>query len=141
MRRLDFLRFRSAGLRCCGTSGCWPSSDRADRLLLFGSVLTTAGRDSPVVRVRVVELGVLPGGSFFLVHHVLDFQELLFGPTPLPAILPVTDKEVEAKGVDLHARLETDAQIAVVHLVLVDVRMEEVEMAGYGEKEIVVIGG
>lgn len=86
-------------------------------------------------------MGVLLGGSFFLVHHTLDFQELLFGPTPLPTIFPVADKEIEAKGVDLHTRLETDAQIAVVHLVLVDVRMEEVEMAGNGEEEIVVIGG
>ena len=45
----------------------------------------------------------------FSVVSVLFFQVLLFGPAALPAILPVLHQELEAKSVDLEARLEADA--------------------------------
>lgn len=36
-----------------------------------------------------------------------------------PAIAPVADQELEAKDIDLHARLEANAEVAEIHLVLV----------------------
>ena len=54
-------------------------------------------------------------------YVTLLLEELLLRPATLPAILPVTDKELKAERVNLHARLETDAEVSVVHLVLVDV--------------------
>jgi hypothetical protein len=46
---------------------------------------------------------------------------------------------MEAKGIDFHARLETDAEVAIIHLILVNIGMEKVEVAGYGEKEVIII--
>ena len=76
----------------------------------------------------------------FLIHLFLFLQILLLRPASLPAILPVADKELETEGIDSHTRLEADAQIAVVHLVLVHIGMEEIEMAGDGEQKVVVVG-
>lgn len=63
----------------------------------------------------------------------------LLCPTSLPTVLPVTDKEIETVSVYLQAGLETDAQVAVIHFVFVDVRMEEAEMACDCEKKVVVV--
>ena len=57
----------------------------------------------------------------------------------LPTILPITDKEVEAESIDLHTRLETNAKIAIVHLVLVDIGVKEVQVAGDGEQKVVIV--
>lgn len=95
--------------------------------------------------LRGLELG---SGSFLLfrslllqlIHFLLLLGKLLFSPAALPAVLPVADKELETEGIDSHTRLEADAQIAIVHLVLVHIGMEEIEMAGDGEQKVVVVG-
>lgn len=56
---------------------------------------------------------------------ILLRQRFFLGPTPLPAVAPVADEEVEAEGVDSEAGLEADDEVVVVHFVLVDVGMEE----------------
>ncbi len=71
---------------------------------------------------------------------VLLDEGLLLGPAPLPAIAPVADKEVEAEGVDAEAGLEADAEVFVVHAVLIDVGVQQAEVAGDGEEEVVVPG-
>jgi len=40
-------------------------------------------------------------------------------PTALPTLAPVAHQKLEAKGVNLHAWLEADAQIPEIHLVFV----------------------
>ena len=59
-------------------------------------------------------------------------------PASLPAVPPIAHEELEAKGVDLEARLEADAEVAVVHLVLVAVRAEQAEVARDGEEKVIV---
>ena len=54
-------------------------------------------------------------------NQVFLVQMLLFGPAALPAITPVADEELEAKRVDFQAGLEADAEVTVVHFVLVNV--------------------
>jgi len=66
---------------------------------------------------------------------------LIFSLATLPTISPVADKEFEAEGINLHARLEADAQVSVIHFVLLGVRKEKREVAGNGEEEVVVEGG
>jgi hypothetical protein len=56
----------------------------------------------------------------------------------LPTVLPVTDQKVKAVRIDSHARLETDAQIAIVHLILLHVGMEQAKVARNGEEEVIV---
>jgi hypothetical protein len=46
---------------------------------------------------------------------------------------------MKAKRVNLHARLETNAEIPIIHLVLIDIRVEEVEVAGDCEEKVVVV--
>ena len=69
---------------------------------------------------------------------VLLGEGLFFGPAALPAVTPVADEELEAEAVDAEAGLEADAEILVVHAVLVDVGVEETEVARDGEEEVVV---
>ena len=64
---------------------------------------------------------------------------MLLRPTTLPAVLPITDKKLKTKRINLHARLETDTKIAVIHLVLVDVGMEEIQMTRNREKKVIVV--
>jgi hypothetical protein len=64
----------------------------------------------------------------------------LFHPAALPAVLPIHHQELKAEGVDFQTGLEADAQVAVVHFVLVREGGEEGEVAGDGEEEIVVEG-
>ena len=53
------------------------------------------------------------------------YGEILFlGPAALPAISPVQDKKLKAEGINLHARLEADAQVTIIHLVLFGARVE-----------------
>jgi len=63
---------------------------------------------------------------------------LLFGFATLPTISPFADQELEAESVDFHARLEANAKISVIHLVLFGMRKEEREMASDSEKQVVV---
>lgn len=72
---------------------------------------------------------------------VLGADILLFSLTTLPAISPITNKEFKAEGVDFHARLEADAEVAEIHLVFLGVGEEEGEVAGDGEEEVIVEGG
>ena len=76
-----------------------------------------------------------------LIHLPFNLEVLFLCPAALPAVFPVTDQKLETEGVYLHAGLEANTKIAVIHLILIDIRMEEVEMAGDGEEEIVVIWG
>lgn len=110
---------------------------------LFLSMLATAGRRN---RTFVVSRALGGGGhwvllllSSFLKGILFVLKPLLFCPASLPAVLPVTNQELETEPVYLHARLETDTQIAVVHLVLVHVGMEEVQVTGDSKEKIVVI--
>lgn len=66
-------------------------------------------------------------------------KPLLLSPASLPAILPVTDKELETEAIDLHARLEANAKIAIVHLVLIHVGMEKVQVTGNSKEKIIII--
>lgn len=65
---------------------------------------------------------------------------LSFSLATLPTISPVADEELEAEGINLHARLEANAQVSIIHLVLLGVRKEKREVAGNGEEEVVVEG-
>lgn len=56
-----------------------------------------------------------------------------FGLAAFPTISPIADQEFEAKGVDLHTRLETNTQVSEIHFVLLRVGEEKREVAGYGE--------
>lgn len=73
-------------------------------------------------------------------EHVFLLCVLGFGLAAFPAVAPIADEEFKAEGVDFHAGLETDAQVAEVHFVFLRVREEEREMAGDGEEEVVVEG-
>lgn len=53
---------------------------------------------------------------------VFFFDELCLILATYPAITPITHQKLEAKGINLHAWLETDAQIPKVHLVLIGTR-------------------
>ena len=65
----------------------------------------------------------------------VDFvcQKVLLRPTALPAVSPVQNKELEAKCVDLDSRLETDAEVVVVHLVEFGTRVQQADVAGNRE--------
>lgn len=65
---------------------------------------------------------------------------LLFGPAALPAVPPVANEELKAERIDFEAGLEADAEVAVVHFVLVYVGVQETEMACDGKKQIIVPG-
>ena len=58
----------------------------------------------------------------------------LLGLATLPAVSPVANQEAEAVRIDLHARLEADAEVLEIHLVLVGVSKEKREMAGDGKE-------
>jgi hypothetical protein len=50
-----------------------------------------------------------------------SLKELPFSKATLPAVLPIANEELETKTVNFHARLKADAEVAVIHLILVDV--------------------
>lgn len=58
-------------------------------------------------------------------QHILLLDILSLILAALPAVSPVAYEESEAEGINLQARLETDAQISVVHLVLVGMGEEK----------------
>lgn len=84
-------------------------------------------------------LGLGPRRRFSLIKFFLLLGELLLRPAALPTILPVADKEVEAERINLHAWLEANAEIAIVHLVVVDIGMKETQVAGDGKQKVVVV--
>jgi hypothetical protein len=100
--------------------------------------LAAARRNGPFVDVGRMALALL-GCLFFLIHFSFSLKIFFFCPTPLPTIFPVTNQEMEAKRVDFHARLETDAKVAVIHLILVNIGMKKVEVAGYGEEKVIIV--
>jgi hypothetical protein len=73
-------------------------------------------------------------------EQVFPLNILGFVLTALPAIPPITNQELEAKSINLHARLEAYTQISEIHLVLVGVRKQKTKMAGNGEQKVVVEG-
>ncbi len=54
-------------------------------------------------------------------QDILLLDILRFILAAFPAFSPFTDEEFETEGINLHARLEANAQISEVHLVLVGV--------------------
>lgn len=70
---------------------------------------------------------------------VLQLKILFFGPAALPAVLPVAYQELETKGIDPHARLETDAEVWIIHLVLLVVHVEDADVASDGKEHVVVV--
>lgn len=85
----------------------------------IGAFVVTAVVSSSVVIFTRIELA-----QDFLFVFQLDFEKFLFGPTTLPAVFPVANEKLEAESIDLHAGLEANAQITVIHFVLVDVRVK-----------------
>ena len=63
----------------------------------------------------------------------------LFSPTSLPAVAPIANQELKAQRIDLHTWLETDAQVLIIHLVLLSVRVQQTDVACDGEKEVVIV--
>lgn len=125
------------------------------RWLFFLFRLAATGRDSPLVALMsltrllvllellellnllyllrlldlltIVDCFILLLGRLFLfIHFLLDLKIFFLCPAALPAVLPVADQEVEAECINLHARLEANAKVAVVHFVLVDIGVQEV---------------
>lgn len=141
MRGLNVLWSLLAVLRYFGT-----------RWLFFLSRLAATGRDSPLVAfvslmrllvllellnllnllrllglLTIVDCFILLLGRLFLfIHFLLNLKIFFLCPAALPAVLPVADQEVEAECINLHARLEANAKVAVVHFVLVDIGVQEV---------------
>jgi hypothetical protein len=67
------------------------------------------------------------------------FSQVVFlCPTALPAVAPIQNKELEAESVNLDGRLEADAQIIVVHLVELGAGVQQADVAGNGEEEVIV---
>src|SRR5699024_7625924 len=102
--------------------GCLGTRGRTLRFLFCGWLAATGGRDGSLVRMLQFRFSFgLCGRLLFLIHLFFNLEIFFLRPASLPTILPVTDQEVEAIGVNLHAWLEAYAKIAVVHLVLVNV--------------------
>jgi hypothetical protein len=78
------------------------------------------------------------GSLRFFKELVFHLGILCFGSAALPAISPIAHEELKAVCVDLHTRLEADAKISEVHLVLLGVSQEEGKMTCDGEEEVVV---
>lgn len=72
--------------------------------------------------------------------QVVQFLRQVFflRPATLPAVAPIEDEELEAKGVDLDGWLEADAQVVVVHLVELRARVQETDVAGDGKEKVIV---
>jgi hypothetical protein len=68
-------------------------------------------------------------------------EVLLLGPAALPAVSPVQNQELETERVDLDCRLEADAKVVVVHLVEFGAGVQQADVAGDGEEEVVVERG
>lgn len=82
---------------------------------------------------------LLLGRLFLFIQFLLNLKVFFLCPAALPAVLPVADQEVEAECINFHARLEANAKVAVVHFVLVDIGVQEVEVASDGKKKVIVI--
>lgn len=74
----------------------------------------------------------------FIEYPILFFQSLFLGPAPLPTISPVTDKELKAKTVNSETRLKADAEVGVIHFILVHVGVKQAQMTGDGEEQVVI---
>jgi len=68
-------------------------------------------------------------------------QEILLCPAPLPAVPPVQNQKLKAECINLDGRLETYTQVVVVHLVELGARMQQTDVAGDREQEIIVERG
>ena len=133
---IDIRRPRLTTLWCW----CFRARWRTCRLLFSSSGLAaTRGRYRPIIRLWFGFFLRLCG-LFFFVHLFFYLQVLLFCPTALPAVLPVADQEVEAIGIDLHTWLKAYTKVAVIHLVLFDIGVKKVEVAGDGEEKVVMVG-
>lgn len=94
--------------------------------------------DGSAVAVLVMLLPAIGCRCNAIYDTIFLFQIFLFSPASLPAAAPVTNKELEAVGVDANARLETYAKITVAHLVLRVMVMQEAEVTGDCKQEVVV---
>jgi len=63
---------------------------------------------------------------------------LLFGPAPLPAVAPVSNKVVEQPPLQVEAWSDADGKVVEVHAVAFLVRQEEAEVARDGKEQVVV---
>lgn len=135
MRSFNILRFLLLRFGCRRLGTSW------FLLHLHRSLAATRRRYGSLIGAgrRWWHVCLFPRSFLLLVHLFLDLEVLLLCPAALPAVLPVADEEIEAECVDLHAWLEADAKIAIVHLVLVNIGMQEVEMTGDGEEEVIIV--
>lgn len=83
--------------------------------------------------------GCLLAGCFKRLQIVELIPQIVFlSPTALPAIAPVQNQELETESINLDGRLEADAKVVIVHLVELGARVQQTDMAGDGEEEVVV---
>lgn len=69
---------------------------------------------------------------------VLLFNISCFCLAAFPAISPFANEEFEAKCVNLHTRLEANAEVAKIHLVLFGMCEEQTQVAGDCKEQVVV---
>lgn len=71
---------------------------------------------------------------------ILLDKVIIFGDTTSPAQAPVSNKSIEDAAIEFKRLVETTVQVVQSHLVLVLILEQQAEMAGDGEKKIVVEG-
>lgn len=63
---------------------------------------------------------------------------LLLSPAALPAVPPIADEKLKTEGIYFQTRLKANAEVAVVHPILVYVSMQKTEVACDGEEQVIV---
>ncbi len=81
---------------------------------------------------------VVAVGTDLIQDPVFFLQGLFLRPTSLPTISPVADQELEAETVDSQTRLEADAEVGVIHFVFLHVGVQQAQVAGDGEEQVVI---
>ena len=67
-------------------------------------------------------------------YPIFLLKSLFLGPAPLPTVSPVADQELKAETVNPETRLKADAEVGVVHFILIHVSMKQAQMAGDGKE-------
>lgn len=69
---------------------------------------------------------------------ILLDKVIVLGHTTSPAQAPVSNKSIEDASIEFERLIETTVQVVQGHLVLVLILEQQAQMAGDGEKKIVV---
>lgn len=89
-------------------------------------------------RRATAPFGTIRGNFLLCKYLILGVDIFCFSFAALPAVSPITDKELEAEHVNFHAWLEANAEITEIHLVLLGMGEQKGQVASDGEEEIVV---